>query len=97
MSMPDGTWPKHFLPEVNVDSDPGSQGSRSETLKRAPLVTSATCYVKIILSDLLYKQATVNFHGEWLKRGDVTLLHCATLTMYCKGARMCLLPWSRFG
>jgi hypothetical protein len=75
--MPDGTWLKHFLPEVNVYSDPRSQGSRSETLKRVPLVTSAACYEKKILSELLYKQATVNFHAEWLKDGDVTLLHCA--------------------
>jgi hypothetical protein len=46
MPMPDGTWLKHFLPEVNVDWDPESQGSRSETLKRVPLVASAACYVK---------------------------------------------------
>jgi hypothetical protein len=63
-------------------------GSRSETLKRVLLVTSAACYAKKLLSELLYKQATVNFHAEWFKHGDVTLLHCAALTMYCTGAHV---------
>ncbi len=61
----------------------------TKPLKRVPLVTSAACYEcrlsvtsaallrEKIISELLYKQVTVNFHSEGLKDGDVTLLHCA--------------------